>query len=191
MKTVSPPILFASVNSLHANICQIKEELQLHCRRRTSMLQIDRFAEAMEVNIFKPYHACFFIRAKHQGREQEFLLEAEPVVDNLKAMTKEIEEKLKELIIYYGEDPATIKSEEFFDIIHSFSTSFAVRTLSKWKNSNSLLIYFLIQKAQVEIHEARERALRRQKQQEAMQKVRVPDIMVLYSSIHHLLSLSV
>lgn len=58
---------------------------------------------------------------------EEFVLEAEPIVEDLKAMTKNIEEKLKELILYYGEDPNTIKSEEFFDIISTFSNSFEVR----------------------------------------------------------------
>ena len=83
---------------------QIKEELNSNSRRRTSELQIDRFAEAME----------------------EFISEAEPIVNDLKAMTKDIDEKLKELILYYGEDPNTIKSEEFFDTISSFSNSFEV-----------------------------------------------------------------
>lgn len=98
-------------------------------RRKTSELQIDRFAEAMD----------------------EFVLEAEPVVNDLKAMTRDIEEKLKDLIVYYGEDPNTIKSEDFFDIISTFSNSF--------------------EKAQIEIHEARERALKRQRQQEMQLKV--------------------
>ncbi|CAO0800277.1 unnamed protein product [Mucor circinelloides] len=78
-------------------------------------------------------------------------MKAEPVVNDLKAMTRDIEEKLKDLIVYYGEDPNTIKSEEFFDIISTFSNSF--------------------EKAQIEIHEARERALKRQRQQEMQLKV--------------------
>lgn len=126
---VSAPTLFATVNSLNGNVNQIKEELSMNTRRKTSELQIDRFAEAME----------------------EFVLEAEPVVNDLKAMTRDIEDKLKELIVYYGEDPNTIKSEEFFDIISTFSNSF--------------------EKAQIEIHEARERALKRQRQQEMQIKV--------------------
>ncbi|KAF1806202.1 hypothetical protein FB192DRAFT_1003493 [Mucor lusitanicus] len=127
---LSAPTLFATVNSLNGNLNQIKEELSLSTRRKTSELQIDRFAEAM----------------------QEFVLEAEPVVNDLKAMTRDIEEKLKDLIVYYGEDPNTIKSEEFFDIISTFSNSF--------------------EKAQIEIHEARERALKRQRQQEMQLKKR-------------------
>lgn len=86
-------------------MAQIREELNNNQRRKTSELQIDRFAESME----------------------EFILEAEPIVNDLKSMTKDIEEKLKLLILYYGEDPNTIKSEEFFDIISSFSNSFEVR----------------------------------------------------------------
>jgi hypothetical protein len=81
----------------------------MNARKKTSELQIDRFAEAME----------------------EFLLEAEPIVNDLKAMTKDIEEKLRNLILYYGEDPTTIKSEEFFAIISTFSNSFEVSFISK------------------------------------------------------------
>lgn len=92
-------------------------------RRRTSMLQIDRFAESME----------------------EFTIEAEPVINNLRNMAKELDENLRDLVVYYGEDPATIKPEEFFAIIQSFSSSFG--------------------RAQLEIHEAKERALRRQCQE--------------------------
>jgi hypothetical protein len=50
-------------------------------------------------------------------------------------MTKEIEDKLKEIIVYYGEDPTVIKSEEFFDIISSFSNSFEVRYITIKTNS--------------------------------------------------------
>lgn len=95
------------MNSLNGSLLQIKEELNTNRRRKTSELQIDRFAESME----------------------EFILEAEPVVNDLKAMTKNIEEKLRELILYYGEDPNTIKSEEFFDIISTFSNSFEVHII--------------------------------------------------------------
>lgn len=108
---MSPPTLFACVNSLNGSLAQIKEELNANRRRRTSELQIDRFSEAME----------------------EFLSEAEPIVNDLKCMTKDIENKLKELILYYGEDPNTIKSEEFFDIISTFSNSFEVRYLGLYK----------------------------------------------------------
>lgn len=116
-------------------------------KRKTSEHHIDRFTEAME----------------------EFLLEAEPVVGDLKAMTADIEEKLKELILYYGEDPTMIKSEEFFDIISKFSDSFEVIYITK--KSKDLQSNLTIQRAQVEIHEARERALRRQLQQEMQIKV--------------------
>ncbi|KAI8339253.1 hypothetical protein BC941DRAFT_350067, partial [Chlamydoabsidia padenii] len=81
----------------------------------------------------------------------EFLIEAEPIVENVKSMARNIEDQLKDLIIYYGEDPALVKSEDFFSIIYTFSSSF--------------------EKAKVEIHEARERALRRQRQQQELCKV--------------------
>jgi hypothetical protein len=127
---VSAPTLFANVNTLNSGITQIKEEIANMNKRKTSEHHIDRFTESMD----------------------EFLVEAVPVVEDLKAMTKDIEEKLKDLILYYGEDPTTIQSEEFFDIISKFSNSF--------------------ERAQIEIHEARERALRRQRQNEMQLKVR-------------------
>jgi hypothetical protein len=55
-------------------------------------------------------------------------------------MTKDIEEKLRELILYYGEDPTAIKSEEFFDIISTFSNSFEVSFTSYYSNHD---IYIL------------------------------------------------
>lgn len=108
MLIVSAPALFANVNSLNSSILQIKEEIAHMNKRKTSEHHIDRFTEAME----------------------EFLLEAVPVVEDLKAMTKNIEEKLRELILYYGEDPNMVKSEEFFDIISKFSNSFEVNIQS-------------------------------------------------------------
>ncbi|CAO3598600.1 unnamed protein product [Absidia cylindrospora] len=132
---LSPPALFASVNILSANLSQIRDELSMHQRKRMSMLQIDRFAESME----------------------EFLIEAEPIVDNVKTMTRSIEDQLKELIMYYGEDPVKVKSEDFFSIIYTFSSSF--------------------EKAKSEIQEARERALRRQRQQQDLCKKKSTDLL--------------
>ncbi|KAI8373311.1 hypothetical protein BD560DRAFT_328312 [Blakeslea trispora] len=82
---------------------------------------------------------------------EEFLLEAEPLISDLKAMAKDIDEKLKVIVSYYGEDPTRMKAEEFFGIVSKFMYSF--------------------EKARIELHEARERALRRQRHQEMQSKV--------------------
>lgn len=59
------------MNSLSANITQVKDELNMHRRRRTSMLQIDRFAEAMEVQessilLICPFDTFELIRDIHK-----------------------------------------------------------------------------------------------------------------------------
>lgn len=56
-----------------------------------------------------------------------FLLEAEPLVDRLKRAARDIQDDLRDLLLYYGEDPNKIKSEIFFDIIATFSSSFEVK----------------------------------------------------------------
>jgi hypothetical protein len=52
--------------------------------------------------------------------------EAGPIVENVKAKASAIDNQLKELIRYYGEDPALMKPEAFFANISLFSLSFEV-----------------------------------------------------------------
>jgi hypothetical protein len=41
-------------------------------------------------------------------------------------MIKELDDDLKDLYVYYGEDPALTKSEDFFGMLHNFATIFTV-----------------------------------------------------------------
>lgn len=42
-------------------------------------------------------------------------------------MAKKLDEELKQLLVYYGEDSSVTKPEEFFGLIVSFASSLAVR----------------------------------------------------------------
>lgn len=43
-------------------------------------------------------------------------------------MIKELDDDLKDLYIYYGEDPSLTKSEDFFGMLNNFATTFTVST---------------------------------------------------------------
>lgn len=45
----------------------------------------------------------------------------------LKSMMGDLDRDLKELVRYYGEDPASMKPEDLFGIVVSFSSSLLVR----------------------------------------------------------------
>ncbi|KAI8337550.1 hypothetical protein BC941DRAFT_352823, partial [Chlamydoabsidia padenii] len=81
----------------------------------------------------------------------DFVTKADPIVNNVKTMASEIDDQLKTLIRYYGEDPALIKPEDFFSTISTFSLSF--------------------QKAKIEVYHATEKASRRPKQDLYIYKV--------------------
>jgi hypothetical protein len=58
---------------------------------------------------------------------QSFLLDAKPILSQATSMIKELDDDLKDLYTYYGEDPTFTKSEDFFGMLHTFATAFAVR----------------------------------------------------------------
>ncbi|CAG8664373.1 11193_t:CDS:2, partial [Racocetra fulgida] len=47
------------------------------------------------------------------------------IMEGIKEFTQQLEEKLKQLLIYYGEDPSIVKPEEFFGMIVEFGKSLA------------------------------------------------------------------
>ncbi|RKP25439.1 hypothetical protein SYNPS1DRAFT_22598 [Syncephalis pseudoplumigaleata] len=53
-----------------------------------------------------------------------FVKRADPTVSSLQELASRLEQELQELLIYFGEDPAT-KPEDFFSIIVSFSSALA------------------------------------------------------------------
>ncbi|KAF8945986.1 hypothetical protein BGZ47_001547 [Haplosporangium gracile] len=96
---ISVPTLMNSCNSLVAGMNQIKEEIQVLKRIRISppndyfINVMEKFTEANEEGILK-------IVELGQGLEQD----------------------LKKLLIFYGEDPVNTKPEDFFGMLVSFST---------------------------------------------------------------------
>ncbi|CAG8488039.1 19036_t:CDS:10 [Gigaspora margarita] len=99
---VSYVAVTATVASLGSGADLIKEEIRILKKIRLTPNN-DRFCELME----------------------EFIQQIEPTIERIKEYTKELEEKLKQLLIYYGEDPTVTKPEEFFGMIVEFGKSLA------------------------------------------------------------------
>lgn len=95
---VPPYLVFTSVKEWCHGLLTIKEEL------------------ARNTNKEDPFNRVM----------QQFIRESEPVVNGIRKIANDTEERLKQLILYYGEDPNMITPEEFFDIIATFSSSFEV-----------------------------------------------------------------
>ncbi|CAG8625746.1 6835_t:CDS:10 [Cetraspora pellucida] len=99
---VSYVAVMGSVVSLSSGADQIKEEIRVLKKLRLTPNN-DRFCEIME----------------------EFFKQIEPTIKGIKEFTQILEEKLKQLLIYYGEDPTITKPEEFFGMIVEFGKSLA------------------------------------------------------------------
>jgi hypothetical protein len=54
----------------------------------------------------------------------------EPTIINIQDTTQKLDEDLKQLLIYYCEDPVATKPEEFFGMIVSFGSSLSVSILN-------------------------------------------------------------
>jgi hypothetical protein len=96
--------LHASIHTLNAGLAHMEQEIQICATQKKSATEIDRFHDAME----------------------SFLLDAKPILSKASLMMKELDDGLRSLYIYYGEDPSIIKSEEFFGMLQSFSNAFTV-----------------------------------------------------------------
>ncbi len=55
---------------------------------------------------------------------------AVPALEALQNMVKNLETDLRNLLIYFGEDPSTVKVEDIFGVLVSFSSSLQVRFLT-------------------------------------------------------------
>ncbi|CAG8539122.1 376_t:CDS:2, partial [Acaulospora colombiana] len=100
---VSVAAVVGSVASLVSGMESIKEEIKVLKNLKSSQ-ENDNFCEVME----------------------DFIKKFEPTIESLKEFTAKLEEELKQLLIYYGEDPTTTKPEDFFGMILSFGKSLAV-----------------------------------------------------------------
>lgn len=101
--TVSASNLASSISALNQAIEFVKEEL-LIVRKCSSAHPLDRFVMVMEV----------------------FVAESAPAMAALNSMSQQLDRDLCELLRYFGEDPSSMKAEEFFGIISSFSVALQV-----------------------------------------------------------------
>ncbi|KAK5815260.1 hypothetical protein F5H01DRAFT_212552 [Linnemannia elongata] len=96
---ISVPTLMNSCNSLVAGMNQIKEEIRVLKRIRISPPN-DHFIDVMEK----------FAEANEEG------------IQKIVELGQGLEQDLKKLLIFYGEDPVNTKPEDFFGMLVSFST---------------------------------------------------------------------
>ncbi|CAG8616675.1 9760_t:CDS:2, partial [Ambispora gerdemannii] len=96
---VSVVTVMASVNNWATGVSHIREEI--HALDKIKILpNNDRFVE-------------------------EFVEFIEPTVTKIRDMAKKLDNELKQLLLYYGEDPSSTKPEDFFKLIVSFASYFA------------------------------------------------------------------
>ncbi|CAG8687402.1 12113_t:CDS:2, partial [Dentiscutata heterogama] len=114
---VSYVAVIGTVASLGSGADLIKEEIRILKKIRLTPSS-DRFCEVME----------------------EFIKQIEPTIESIKEFTQELEERLNQLLKYYGEDPTVTKPEEFFGMIVEFGKSLeAIRRPSDTSSIASLL----------------------------------------------------
>ncbi|KAF9304280.1 hypothetical protein BGZ74_001919 [Mortierella antarctica] len=96
---ISVPTLMNTVNSFVAGMNQIREEIRVLRRIRISPPN-DQFEAIME----------------------KFVEDSEEGIQQIMATGQQLEQDLKQLLIFYGEDPVNTKPEDFFGMIVSFSS---------------------------------------------------------------------
>ncbi|KAG0339662.1 hypothetical protein BG004_006719 [Podila humilis] len=96
---ISVPTLMNTMNSFVAGMNQIREECRVLRRIRISPPN-DKFLEIMEN----------FVESNEEGIQQ------------IMATGQQLEQDLKNLLMFYGEDPVNTKPEDFFNMIVSFSS---------------------------------------------------------------------
>lgn len=78
----------------------------------------------MEVNLLG---SCRLATQADVRYPQPFVAQATGAVEALKATFKQLEDDLKTMLTYYGEDPASTKPEDLFDLLATFQISLQVR----------------------------------------------------------------
>ncbi|KAG0026570.1 hypothetical protein BGZ82_009398 [Podila clonocystis] len=96
---ISVPTLMNTVNSFVAGMNQIREEIRVLRRIRISPPN-DQFEAIME----------------------KFVEDSEEGIQQIMTTGQQLEQDLKQLLIFYGEDPVNTKPEDFFGMIVSFSS---------------------------------------------------------------------
>lgn len=115
-----------SILAVTKAVTDVKIELN-EMKRLSERNVIDRFVPVMEVRAlrFLPNTALHVLTC---ALFQYFVAEAEPAIEALTAMSKQLEKDLWELLRFFGEDPVTVKPEDVFTTISSFALSLQVNT---------------------------------------------------------------
>ena len=117
---VSAATVAASVSAVTNAISAVRAELDVMKRLPTSS-SIDRFVPVMEVSEITPVRSYAVDLTNPFPHSQYFVAEAEPAILALTAMSVQLDADLRALLEYFGEDPATVKPEDVFTTVASFS----------------------------------------------------------------------
>lgn len=141
-----------TVNSFVAGMNQIREEIRVLRRIRISPPN-DQFEAIMEVSfgdkkrnlaIVTFGHCKKACRLNMSLRIQKFVEDSEEGIQQILAIGQQLEQDLKQLLIFYGEDPVNTKPEDFFGMIVSFSSMLQVKTSQKCRIEKHVILHLCI-----------------------------------------------
>lgn len=121
---VSMQMTLQTIHNLVSGLTQMKNEVGQHRQSKDTSSSNDKFVQVMQVKLND-----LNLRAILNMLCQSFIAQVSPNVDSLMKMGNMIEEELRSLLIYYGEDPDSPdapKPEEFFGLVASFSSTLQV-----------------------------------------------------------------
>lgn len=84
----------------------------------------DRFIPIIEVRRSRRYLEMQRLTAL---RMQQFVRHAKPAMKALQELSSTLEQELKDLLIFFGEDPSATRPEALFDLIAQFASMLQVR----------------------------------------------------------------
>lgn len=70
---------------------------------------------------------------------QSFSQQAVPAIDALKILSTKLEQDLRNLVVFYGEDPAAVKAEDVFGLVVTFSAALQVGSDALWHDERNVL----------------------------------------------------
>lgn len=122
---VSSTTVQETVQSLVAGVAQAEQELDA-LRTLSALSPQDRFIPVMEVRALRLSSILSSWRAL-TSLAQQFVRHASPAMSALASHGKVVSEQLRDLLLFFGEDPAQVKPEELFDLVAQFAALLRVR----------------------------------------------------------------
>lgn len=113
-----------TVHSLVSGATQVKEEVDT-LQNVESLPDGDSFIKIMQVG--HSFFTSLIPETELDSTLQQFLRHASPAMNALSTLGKTLDDELKTLVLYFGEDPSQMKPEELFDLVAQFSSSLLVR----------------------------------------------------------------